>query len=98
MQVGQYGVCVCAYPVVCARGSVRRIRVRAIVCEGKVISYIKDEAIRNYEWYGPSMLPSVYNVANAEREYLFRDDGVLYYVSHVSVRILCIVYDVCHKL
>ena len=66
MQVGQYGVCVCAYPVVCVRSSMCRIRVRAIVCEGKVISYIKDEAIRNYEWYGPSLLPSVYNVADAE--------------------------------
>ena len=66
MQLGQYGVRVRAYPVVCARGSVCRIRVRAIVCEGKVISYIKDEAIRNYRWYGPSLLPSVYNVADAE--------------------------------
>ena len=66
MQMGQYGVCVCAYPVVCVRGLVCRIRVRTIVREGDVIPYIKDEAIRNYEWYGLSLLPSVYNVADAE--------------------------------
>ena len=91
-------MCVRVSSCVCVCSSVCRTRVRAIVCEGKVISYIKDEAIRNYEWCGPSLLPCVYNVADAEREYLFRDDGVLYYVSHESVRILCIVYDICHKL
>jgi len=66
MQMGQYGVCVCAYPVVCVRGLVYRNRVRTIRREGDVIPYIKDEAIRNYEWYGLSLLPSVYNVADAE--------------------------------
>ena len=64
--MGQYGVCVRAYPVVCVCGLVCRIRVRTIVREGNVIPYIKDEAIRNCKWYGPSLLPSVYNVADAE--------------------------------
>ena len=49
MQMSQYGVCVRAYPVVCVRGLVCRIRVRTIVREGNIIPYIKDEAIRNYE-------------------------------------------------
>ena len=55
-----------AYPVVCVRGLVCRMRVRTVVCEGNVIPYIKTEAIRNYEWYGSSLLPSVCDVADEE--------------------------------
>ena len=64
--MGQYGICVCAYPVVCVRDLVCRIRVRTIVREGNAIPCIKHEAIRNYEWYGLPLLPGVYNLADAE--------------------------------
>ena len=55
-----------AYPVVCVRGFVRCIRVCAIAREGNVISCIEQEAIRNYERYGPPLLPGVYYLADAE--------------------------------
>ena len=42
------------------------IRVCAIVREGNVISCIEQEAIRNYERYGPPLLPGVYYLADAE--------------------------------
>ena len=64
--MGQYGICVRAYPVVCARGLVCCIRVCTIVREGNAIPCIKHEAIRNYEWYGPPLLPGVYTLADAE--------------------------------
>jgi hypothetical protein len=40
--------------------------VRTVAREGDIIPYIKSEAIRNYEWYGSSLLPSVCDVADAE--------------------------------
>jgi len=64
------------------------------VREGDIIPYIKSETIRNYEWYGSSLLPSVCDVADAEREYLFGNDGVLYYVLHESMRVLGIGYEI----
>ena len=66
MKMGQCDVRVCAYPVVCVRGLVCCMGVRTVVREGNVISYIKSEAIRNYEWYSSSLLPSVCDVADAE--------------------------------
>ena len=64
--MGQCDVRVRAYPVVCVRGLVCRMRVRTVVREEDIIPFIKSEAIRNYEWYGSSLLPSVCDVADAE--------------------------------
>ena len=74
--MGQYGVCVCAYPVVCVCGLVFCTRVCMSVYEGDVAVCIKQEAIRNYEWYGSPSLPGVYDSTDAEGEYPFRDDDV----------------------
>ena len=60
--------------------------------EGNAIPCIKHEAIRNCEWYGPPLLPGVYNLADAEWEYMFRDDGVVYYAPHESVWISFVEY------
>ena len=92
--MGQRDACARAYPVVCARGLVCRTRVCTVVCEGDIIPYIKSETIRNYEWYGSSLLPSVCDVADTEWEYLFGNDGVLYYVLHESVRVSGIGYEI----
>ena len=83
--MGQRGMCVCAYPVVCVRGFVFCTRVCVSVHEGDDIACIEHEAIRNYEWYGSPLLPGVYNSTDAEGEYPFRDDDVPHYGSHRSM-------------
>ena len=92
--MGQYGICVCAYPVVCARDFVFCTRMCVSVHEGDVIVCIEQEVIRNYEWYGSPVLPGMYNSTDAEGKYLFRDDDVPHNGSYRLVSVLCIMHVV----
>ena len=58
--------------------------------DGGVAVCIKQEAIRNYEWYGSPLLPGVYDSTDAEGEYPFRDDDVPHHGSYRTVQVVYI--------